>query len=726
MGKYQLIRKLATGGMAEVFLAKAAGPMGFEKTLVVKRILPHLVEDPAFVEMFLGEAKLAAQLNHANLVQIFDFGTEGGAYFIAMEHVDGLDLRTLSRRALHRGSPLSFPVAARILALSCEGLAYAHELVDPESHQPLGLIHRDISPDNILVSKTGGVKVLDFGIAKAANVGHRTASGVLKGKVSYMAPEYLRGEHIDARADVYALGVVLFELVAGRKPFQADNEVLVIQSILQDPIPDVNTLRPGVPEALVRIIQKALAKRSTERYQSCRELQMDLDRFLFWYGDPVGALQIAELVKAMQSEPQESQPTQLTTTPVPPTTPLYPPSSRTEVTQKERNLTPPAPSGPVTQVARKPSLPQVPAAPEPTASPSQLLAVQKERSLTPAAPMEPVTQVARKPSLPQAPAVPEPAPVASPSSLPVSQKERSLTPAAPMAPVTQVTRKPSSPQVPLPPKPVVSPSQPSVPARIQSTPRPSPRPLSSAASKPGKPVSAQKEKDEELVPPYGWQRTYLRWWAPPLVLITLGLGVVALRSSEAPSTTETPRPPPPEQTLDGGSPDQTLSTPLDGGITEPTHQDAGTANQDAGTAQVAPTTTLRVVSNLSGQIRINGNAVGQPPIDEHVDAGKLSIDISGTIQGHHFDKTQFVELKAGENREVTLFIQKVDVAFRGRPDDLKVVSLDNVPIKGEQKITTYEGKHQLKLVHPPTGKSYTSECRVKAGDKFCKFFVSAE
>jgi serine/threonine protein kinase len=299
MGKYQLVRRLATGGMAEVFLAKAAGPMGFEKELVVKRILPHLAEDPRFVEMFLTEAKLAARLNHGNVVQIFDFGEQEDAYFIAMEYVEGLNLKTLSQRAFQRGTPIPYPLVARIVSLACEGVAYAHELLDSQSGNPLGVIHRDISTDNILVSMTGGVKVVDFGIAKAANVGQQTQGGVIKGKLSYLPPEYLQGSPIELRADIYALGVVLYELIAGRKPFVAENEAQLVQVIIRGQPTDIRTLRADVPAALVQVIERALQKNREARYASCRQMQADLERFLFQCGEPMGALQIAELAKAM-------------------------------------------------------------------------------------------------------------------------------------------------------------------------------------------------------------------------------------------------------------------------------------------------------------------------------------------------------------------------------------------------------------------------------------------
>jgi serine/threonine-protein kinase len=297
LGKYQMIRRLGRGGMAEVYLARAAGPMGFEKTLVVKRIHPHLMEEQRFIEMFLLEARLAAQLNHANVVQVFDFGEENGSYFIAMEYIDGPSLYTLIKRAYAEGTPVEFPLCAKIISFACEGLAYAHELPDPATGKPLGLVHRDISPDNILLSRNGGVKVVDFGIAKVASQGHRTQTGIVKGKVAYMSPEHLQGQPLDPRADVFALGVVLYKLVTGQHPFEGESDVTLIQAILKDPMVEVSERRQDVPEELERIVKKALAKERDQRYRGCRDLQEDLERFLLKCGEPVGSVQIAELVR---------------------------------------------------------------------------------------------------------------------------------------------------------------------------------------------------------------------------------------------------------------------------------------------------------------------------------------------------------------------------------------------------------------------------------------------
>ncbi|MBN9683862.1 MULTISPECIES: serine/threonine protein kinase [unclassified Corallococcus] len=296
LGKYQLVRKLASGGMAEVFLAKAAGPRGFEKTLVLKRILPHLAEDEAFVEMFLGEAQLAARLDHPNVVQIFDFGEVDGSYFLAMEYIDGPTLRRLIKRSMELKQPLPLGVCAKMVAAAAEGLAFAHELADAETGAPLGLVHRDISPENVLVSRQGAVKVVDFGIAKVAGQSHRTATGVVKGKVAYMPPEQLQARPMDGRVDVYALGIVLYELLTGKRPFDATTDVSMMQAILFEPFVPAVQRRPDLPEAMQRILEKALAKDREQRYADCRAFQADLERFVLSLGEPVGAYQIARLV----------------------------------------------------------------------------------------------------------------------------------------------------------------------------------------------------------------------------------------------------------------------------------------------------------------------------------------------------------------------------------------------------------------------------------------------
>ncbi|XHF09802.1 protein kinase [Archangium gephyra] len=299
VGKYQLVSKLATGGMAEVFLARVEGPMGFEKTLVLKRILPHLAEDAAFVGMFFTEARVAAQLNHPHIVQIFDFGQADGTYYLAMEYIDGPDLRTLSARAVQAGVALPPEFCAKVISAACEGLSFAHDFVDPSNGKHLELIHRDISPDNILLSRQGTVKVVDFGIAKATNQSHKTKTGLIKGKIAYMPVEQLQGQQLDRRADVYALGLVLYELLTGKYPFEATTDVSMMQAILFEPLVPASARRPDLPPALVSILDKAMAKVREQRYPDCIAFQADLERFILSTGQPVGPRDMAQWVERL-------------------------------------------------------------------------------------------------------------------------------------------------------------------------------------------------------------------------------------------------------------------------------------------------------------------------------------------------------------------------------------------------------------------------------------------
>jgi len=314
LGKYQLVQRLAQGGMAELFLARAEGPGGFSKQVVVKRILPHLVSDPSFVDMFLGEARLAALLNHPNVVQTFDFGEAGGAYFLAMEFIDGPNLRMVLKAAQEgKAAPLSFALAARVVAGCCEGLAYVHGLAHPETGAPLGLVHRDISPENVLISRNGVVKVVDFGIAKAVGEAHKTKTGGVKGKLAYMAPEQLSSETLDGRADVYALGVVLYELLTGALPHDGEDEMTLMRAVLfEEPVP-VLQRRADVPAALAQVLDRALKRKRDERYGSCSELQAALEQYLRTTEELASAPQLAKVVSgwtppAVAPPPSASRP----------------------------------------------------------------------------------------------------------------------------------------------------------------------------------------------------------------------------------------------------------------------------------------------------------------------------------------------------------------------------------------------------------------------------------
>jgi len=312
LGRYQLLGKLAAGGMAEVFLAEVVGPAGFKKTVVLKRIHEHLSSDPQFVEMFAHEARLAALLAHPNIVQVIELGESDGTFFIAMEHVDGANLRTLADRALELQAPIPYPEAARIVALACEGLGFAHDFA--QDGRPLDLVHRDISPDNIMVSRAGAVKVMDFGVAKASTQRHRTKTGTIKGKLAYMPPEQLNAEPLDRRTDLFALGITLYELLAGLSPFDDSSEVAVLTSILHHPPIPLRERRPDCPEPLVAIVERALQKQREDRYPDCRAMQQDLEQYLRGQA-PVGALELSKLVQALApAQPSLAPATRVVTT----------------------------------------------------------------------------------------------------------------------------------------------------------------------------------------------------------------------------------------------------------------------------------------------------------------------------------------------------------------------------------------------------------------------------
>ena len=277
IGRYTLLGKLAAGGMAEVFLAKQEGPEGFAKTVVIKRILPQLAADPHFIQMFLNEARLAALLNHPNVVSIYELGLDegSGSYFMAMEWIEGCNLKRLIQAASKRGQLPPPVVTAHIIADACAGLDFAHNLKGSDG-KPLDIVHRDISPENILITYGGLVKVVDFGIAKATQSESLTQHGQLKGKFSYMAPELLMGGTIDKRADVWALGVTLYWMLCGSKPFSGDSEGQLVQRILYEEPPPPNK-RVQVPEDCMAIVNKALKKNLDERYESARAMQRDLE-----------------------------------------------------------------------------------------------------------------------------------------------------------------------------------------------------------------------------------------------------------------------------------------------------------------------------------------------------------------------------------------------------------------------------------------------------------------
>ena len=280
LGRYQIIKHLANGGMAQVLLARTSGIEGFERHVVVKRIHSDRSEDPEFVKMFLDEARLAAQLHHNNIVHVHDIGKEQGEYFFAMEYVHGEDLRKLLMRMSKRKEQVPLEHIVTIITTVALALHHAHEQRGAD-RKPLGLVHRDVSPANIIVGYDGNVKVVDFGIAKAALRVRPddTKGGALKGKVSYMAPEQCSGQPVDRRSDVYALGIVLFELCTVRRLFKGTNDFLTMSAIVQGHVPQPSSYRPDLPPELEAIILKALALEPADRYQNADDMREALEQF---------------------------------------------------------------------------------------------------------------------------------------------------------------------------------------------------------------------------------------------------------------------------------------------------------------------------------------------------------------------------------------------------------------------------------------------------------------
>src|SRR4051812_22615795 len=300
-GSYQLIKRLATGGMAQIYLARQKGPEGFEKLLVVKRILPHLAENADFVRMFLDEARIAARLNHPNIVQIFNLGAQDDSYFIAMEYIHGEDVRKVWKRSEQKGTVMPTHLVCRVIMEACSGLDYAHKKAD-QNGKPLGIVHRDVSPQNILVTFEGGVKVVDFGIAKAADQAVVTRSGVLKGKYSYMSPEQALGKKLDQRSDIFALGVVLYELLTGTRLFKRANDIQTLNAVTECNVPPPSEVDEDIPKDLDAIVLKALAKEPQDRYEYAVHLQMALEEWLLRHQLPSSSVQLAGFMQELYAE----------------------------------------------------------------------------------------------------------------------------------------------------------------------------------------------------------------------------------------------------------------------------------------------------------------------------------------------------------------------------------------------------------------------------------------
>ena len=352
--RYIVKRKLAEGGMAEIYLCTAMGPEGFEKEVVIKRIRSFWSDDDMFIQMFIAEARLASRLNHANIVQIFHFDKHEDTYYLAMEYVNGPSLRDFLRKTKEKTKPLPILLACDIAANIARGLHYAHNR---------NIVHRDVSPHNILLSFDGGIKLADFGIAKTST--QHTSPGVLKGKFAYMSPEQARGEAVDARTDIFALGIVLWEALTRSRLFEYDSYVNAIQALQENLIVQPSRFNPEVPEPLDHIVLKALNRSPAERYQSAQEFERALINFILSHARSADDTHLSHFLQTVYGDvtatpPEKKEPSVRTHTP----------SSRPSSPSGPRPSSPSAPSGPRLSAPSGLSRPSLPSAPSGLSRPS--------------------------------------------------------------------------------------------------------------------------------------------------------------------------------------------------------------------------------------------------------------------------------------------------------------------------------------------------------------------
>jgi serine/threonine-protein kinase len=365
-GRYALFDFIGKGGMAEIFLARAHTELGASRLCVVKQILPEFALHPQFADMLIHEAKLAARLNHAHIVQVFDLGRERDQLYIAMDYVEGFDLNALLRRCSQQKVPLPFEFALRVVSDALKGLDYAHRRTSDDG-KPLGIVHRDVSPSNVLVSLEGEVKLCDFGIARANDIVLKEddlrMDEAIKGKAGYMSPEHAQGEPVDARADVFAVGIVMWELLAGRRMYRKESEVPLLEQAKRAEIPELPPKDLPLEHKLHAIVHRALAKNKDDRYPTANAMLRDLDAFMSeakivasplklgdWLMDHFGAELIAQRrARDKMALPAESAPPSDRHA-----TPSVP--SGTAVARERTSAAPPAPAPPVVDTRGMPKI----------------------------------------------------------------------------------------------------------------------------------------------------------------------------------------------------------------------------------------------------------------------------------------------------------------------------------------------------------------------------------
>lgn len=482
-GRYQLLEPLAVGGMAEVYRAQTAGASGFVKEVVIKRILPQFSEDQNFVRMFVDEARLAARLHHPNIVQVFDFDVADATYYIAMEYVEGVDLRSVLERASGRGEQLELAECLFIVKEIAKALDYAHRR--HHKGQALEIVHRDVSPHNVMISFEGDVKLTDFGIAKATSRITQTQEGIVKGKTAYMSPEQAAGEPLDGRSDLFSLGTVLFELVAMRRLFVGESERDILLKVLDANIPSPKAYRRDLPDELERIIRKLLARRADRRYSGAGSLLKDLGRLYRQLAPVPAELSLRErLVQLFPDRARAAQMRQSGSSwpvdgvPPNPSTPVQP---RGALAAAARQLAPaltpapaqhqPASRPPVRSLAPTPAVPRrsvpTPRPQQPTPASSPLA---KRSGATPAPALDPAAFLDTDPIRDQA----RPhSPSASSPVAPAPRRGQTWRPGPPPIPtVATVPAAPAPPPPPahsdLPPPPTSSPGPVVTPFQRQS------------------------------------------------------------------------------------------------------------------------------------------------------------------------------------------------------------------------------------------------------------------
>jgi serine/threonine protein kinase len=297
-GRYRILRKIADGGMAEIFLAVQRGAEGFERPVVLKRILAALVADPQFRNMMIDEAHVAMGLNHSNIAQVLDLGQAGGRYFLVLEFVDGWDLNLVINRVSASGFAMPHELALYISAEVCRALSYAHAMT--REGRPLGIVHRDVTPHNVLVSEQGEVKLTDFGIAKALGRRERTGAGIIKGKLAFMSPEQASGSPLDARSDLFSVGTMLYLMSTGRRPFEAPTELEAILRVRQCDFPSPDKIKPDIEPKLAAVIMRAMKLAPAERYQSAEEMLVDIEAVQRTVFQPAGQTELKRWLTALR------------------------------------------------------------------------------------------------------------------------------------------------------------------------------------------------------------------------------------------------------------------------------------------------------------------------------------------------------------------------------------------------------------------------------------------